>query len=83
MFEKAEDIFNKETQILQHQMKKIEGDFSFIKELEKAGSAVSGWFNQSMHTIVGAIVGLLIFIGVILLLVVISKCCSCYVKKMN
>ena len=83
MYAKAHDIFIKETEILQHQMKKLEGDFSFVKELEKAGTVVSGWFNQSLHTIVGAIVGILIFIGVILFLVAVSKCCSFYVKKKN
>ncbi len=83
MYSKAEDIFVKETQILQHQMKKLEGEFSFIKKLEDAGTVVSGWFNESLHKIVGGIVVFVIVICLILFLVAIFKCFSTYNKKEN
>ena len=83
MFEKAHDIFIKETEILQHEMEKLEGESSIIKELEKAGTAVSEWFNQSLHTIVGTILGIALCIVCILFLVGLIKCCSFYAKKTN
>ena len=83
MHSKAEDIFGKETQILQHEMKKLEGEFSFIKKLEDAGTVVSGWFNEYLHKIVGGFVFLFGIIFLILFLVAIFKCCSLYNKKKN
>ena len=81
MYEKANDIFIKETEILQHEMKKLEEEKSLWKLLEKAGGAVSGWFNKSLHVIVGAIAfGAVIFM-VILVLAIIIKCCGCCAKK--
>ena len=83
MHSKAEDIFVKETQILQHQMEKLEGEFStiFIKWLDDAGTVVTGWINGSMHNVVAGFVAFVICIGMILFLVVIYKCCSLYNKK--
>ena len=83
MFEMAHDIFTKETEILQHEMERLEGESSIIKELEKAGTAVSEWFNKELHTIVGTILGIAFAIFCILFLIGLYKCCSSYAKKTN
>ena len=83
MYEKANDIFFKETEILQHEMKKLEEEESIWKLLEKAGDAVTGWFNRSLLVIVGAIAYGGVIIMVILVLLIIIKCCGCCAKKQS
>ena len=83
MYEKANDIFFHETEILQHEMKKLEEQKSFWKLVEKAGDAVTIWFNKSLHVIVGAIACVAVISMVILVLVIIIKCCGCCAKKQS
>lgn len=83
MFDKANDIFAKETEILQHEMQKLEQDTSIGKIIERAGGAFTEWFNKSLHVILGAIVYIAIPIIIILVLVIIIKCCGCCAKKQN
>lgn len=83
MYNKANDIFIKESEVLQHEMKKLEEDESIGKILEEAGSAVTGWFNESLHVIVGAIAYGAVFISIILILVIAIKCCSCCAKEQS
>ena len=81
MYEKANDIFCKKQEILQHEMKKLEEEKSLWKLIEKAGGAVTGWFNKSLHVIVGAIAFGAVIILVILVVGIIIKCCGCCAKK--
>ena len=78
MFEMADDIFQKETEILQHEMKRLENTFSLGKLFEKVGNTVSGWFKNSLHAIVGVICVVLGSICGVMLLVILFKCCKKY-----
>lgn len=83
MFEKADDIFVKETEILQNEMKRIENTTSITKLFEKIGSTVSDWFTNSLHKIVGGVCVVLGIICGLFFLWILFKCCSFYQKKKN
>ena len=74
MFEMADDIFKKETEILQHEMKRLENNPSIGRMFEKIGSTVSGWFSTALHKIVGIIAVIVAGISGLLLLVIVFKC---------
>ena len=81
MFEKAEDIFQKESEILQLEMIRLEKTSSIGKMFSKVGKGISGWFMNSLHTIVGVICVILGTISGVMLLVILFKCCKRYEKS--
>ena len=81
MFEKAEDIFQKESEILQLEMIRLENTSSIGKMFSKVGKSIAGWFMNSLHTIVGVICVILGTISGVMLLVILFKCCKRYEKS--
>ena len=82
MFEMADDIFLKESEILQHEMKQLENNPSIWRLFQKLGNTVSGWFKNSLQTIVG-VVALVVgaICGIMVLMFMFKSCKRCQKKR--